>query len=249
MSDHYAPIEWPRPDEKIECPAGPPSAAPVVLLILGQSNAANYGETRGRSTSGALWFDGRCYGVADPLAGGSGRGGSIWSRLPTLARERSSKRELVLVVHAADATRIADWIARDAISRRLAEVVTAIRAHNLAISAVLWQQGEADAQAGTDADSYAAGLTTLVQGLRDQGIAAPVLLARSTRCRSGGSDAVRGAMARVAQGDAGVLLGPDTDSLGDAFRFDGCHFNDNGLQRAASLWLDALRAANVIDSN
>ena len=41
---------------------------------------------------------------------------------------------------------------------------------------------------------------------------------------------------------AGVLAGPDLDTLGFADRYDGCHFSTEGRERAADLRLAALKA-------
>jgi lysophospholipase L1-like esterase len=172
-----------------------------------------------------------------------------WSALALSAGANSARRDLILVVQAVDATRISDWLGPGSISDRLASIVDALRAQHLVVSAVLWQQGEADAREGTSKEAYAAALTMLIHRLRDQGISGPVLLARSTRCRKAGSEDVRGAVARVAQKEPDVFLGPDTDTLGDKFRTDGCHFNDAGRQRAADAWLGVLQQRGVINAN
>jgi hypothetical protein len=239
----------PRASEEVACPGSSSARPPVVLLILGQSNAANHSYTRGRSSYGALWFDGRCYAITDPLAGATGTGGSIWSALALSTGANSGQRDLMLVVQAVDATRVSDWLGPGSISDRLASTLDALRAQRLAVSAVLWQQGEADAREGTSNEVYAAALTILIHRLRDHGISGPVLLARSTRCRNAGSEDIRRAVARVAQKEPDVFLGPDTDALGDEFRSDGCHFNDAGRQRVADAWLKVLRERGVIDAN
>jgi len=40
-----------------------------------------------------------------------------------------------------------------------------------------------------------------------------------------------------------VFPGPDTDALGKKYRYDACHFNDKGLEAAASAWLEVIKAA------
>jgi hypothetical protein len=211
-----------------------------VLLVLGQSNAGNHGTGRGASTRGVVWHAGRCYAIADPLAGATGDGGSVWSRLA----DDLASPNLVLVVFAVDATRISDWTA-GSVGAHLDALIDDVRRHGIAVSAVLWGQGEADARASVTRDDYARELESLVRRLRERGIGAPILVARSTRCRNTGSAAVRDAVALVAANTPGVVAGPDLDALDEATRADGCHFNAAGLQRAALLWRDALRAARV----
>jgi hypothetical protein len=35
-------------------------------------------------------------------------------------------------------------------------------------------------------------------------------------------------------------LGPDTDTIGVEHRWDGCHFNEVGLDMASTLWLEVI---------
>jgi lysophospholipase L1-like esterase len=51
---------------------------------------------------------------------------------------------------------------------------------------------------------------------------------------------------QVARSEPNVFLGPDTDTLGDDMRFDGCHLNDDGLQRAADAWAEALAQRGIV---
>ena len=45
-----------------------------------------------------------------------------------------------------------------------------------------------------------------------------------------GSDAIRSAQSALVNPPAGILPGPDTDALGFADRYDGCHFSTEGLE-------------------
>jgi hypothetical protein len=240
-ADLDARLQPARASEQVACPWRSAARAPLVLVALGQSNAGNHGTRRGTSTQGVLWHEGRCYAIADPLAGATGSGGSIWSRLAA----GIGSPDVVLVVLAVDATSIADWKGSGALAARLTAVLDDLRRQQLTVSAILWQQGEADARRNIARDEYMRELTALVRRLRNNGVAAPILVARSTRCRNDGSAAIREAVATVSAREPGVLAGADVDSLDNTARADGCHLNEAGLQRAATLWLDALRAAHV----
>lgn len=239
-------IHLPSASDEIACPAASSAGAPLVILVLGQSNAANQGSGRGRSSQGALWFDGHCYPVSDPLGGGTGTGGSIWSRLAPSLRDPSNPRDLVIAVLAVDSSSASDWTHEGALSDQLRTLTGRLRESKLDISAVLWQQGEAEARAGTSREAYAAALDTLIRHLRDEGISAPIFLAQSTRCRNSGSNDIRNGAALVTMREAGVFLGPDTDLLGDEYRYDGCHFNSAGLRRAADAWREVLQLHGIV---
>lgn len=233
-------IHRPRPSDEIACADFWRNGPPLVILALGQSNAGNHGGVPGSSPRGALWFEARCYPLADPLAGATGTDGSIWSRLAAAIAPRLGSRELVVAVLAVDTTRVSEWTGEGPLTDRLERLMESLRENHVTVSAVLWQQGEADARAGTGADDYAAALGALIERLRRGGISAPLLLARSTRCRNTGSDEIRKGVSLAASRNANVILGPDTDALGDALRSDGCHFNEEGLARAADAWVEAL---------
>ena len=55
----------------------------LVLLCLGQSNAANAGGTlyRSKCYNTYNFYQGELYPLVDPLLGANGTGGSVWSRL------------------------------------------------------------------------------------------------------------------------------------------------------------------------
>ena len=152
----------------------------------------------------------------------------------------------MLTVLAVDASSVSDWTREGPLSDELRKLVDALRDNHVIVSAVLWQQGEADALAGVSREQYAASLGLLIRRLREGGISAPVLLARSTRCRTAGSDNIRDGVALVVAREANVFLGPDTDVFGNALRRDGCHFNDAGLGLAAEAWREVLRQHAIV---
>ena len=212
---------------------------PLVLLALGQSNAGNHGELKhGVAEPVYLFAEGKCLKTIDPLPGGTGRGGSIWQRLPSLLQTiQQGSRPVLLSVIAVDATNMDDWTnPRSPLPKRLAAHVQSMSRQGLAPTLILWQQGEADARNGTGPDNYSAGLGRLATILNDAGTNAPIVLARTTLCQSATNKAIRTAIETTASGDLRFRLGPDTDTLsGEVFR-DGCHLTARGLDSAAKMW-------------
>jgi hypothetical protein len=236
-------IDLPADGAELPC-REPGGVRPLVLLALGQSNAANHGPEQGpmERRAAVTVFDGHgCRRVGDPLPGGTGSGQSIWSRLPGRLAAQGVQRPVLLAVRAVDATSISDWTRADSPLRlHLVAFVRAMGTAGLAPDFVLWQQGEADQRSGTGQSAYTAELGRLHADLRDAGALGPLLLARSTVCRSGPGEAVRAAMAAFAADRAGVQIGPDTDTLTGDLRRDGCHFSAAGLDAAAELWAQTL---------
>lgn len=215
-------------------------AKPLVLLALGQSNAANHGpdSTSLATPSIRVLHEGRCGWMQEPLAGATGRGASLWSRLPSVLAAAGVQRPVVMAVLAVEATSAADWTEPGSpLRERLQYLSAGAKAANLQIDLVLWQQGEADALQGTQPQRYTEQLKSLAAQLSDAGIRAPILLARSTLCKSSPDAGLTRAMQGLIDADDRFALGPDTDALAAPWaRRDGCHFTLAGLDAAAQAW-------------
>lgn len=220
---------------------------PFVILALGQSNAANHGARSDSVKRPVLLFsDGKCIVATDPLPGGTGNGGSVWSRLPDYFR--ASQTSVLISVMGIDSTSIAEWTAdQSPLKRRLMEHIESMKVAGVLPHVILWQQGEADAQRGTTRDAYGAGLDRLERNLAQAGTDAVIVAALSTVCRSPPNTAIRAAIKAKATNSSRFQVGPDTDTLIDAdSRIDGCHFSSTGLDQAAELWARELQ--HIFDS-
>ena len=215
---------------------------PLVLLVLGQSNAGNHGALPSHTAEPVtLIAEGKCIRATGPLPGGTGQGGSIWQHLPALLSSQREPRSVALSVLAVNATSIEDWTHPSSpLRERLSAHVASMCHLDLAPTLVLWQQGEADALLGTSTYVYRYGLGRLATMLSEAGSSAPILLARSTICRSKPNAAIRSAIENIISGDPRFRLGPDTDTLsGNTFR-NGCHLTASGLDSAAKMWSETI---------
>lgn len=226
-----------------------PERRQLVILALGQSNAGNHGaetdpEPRDEAPTVTVFDGTACRRSADPLPGGTGRHRSIWSRLEDQFKRRGTPVEVVVALLAVDSTSIDDWTRSGSpLAEELSRLLSALSRHPLRPDVVLWQQGESDARQGTSSSDYEARFDRLLTQLRHAGIDAPVLLARSTRCRNQGPRAVHQAQDRLVQRHAGVLMGPDIDALAGPLRHLDCHLTAAGLDAAASAWVEAIEPA------
>jgi Carbohydrate esterase, sialic acid-specific acetylesterase len=225
----------------------------AVLLVLGQSNAANHGEACYVPARDAFSLDFRhmrCRCAADPLPGASGAGGSIWSRLGDLLIEAGVFRSVLFVPLAVGESSIKEWIPEGKAHRRTALALSRLRkelnASVLPFCAVLWQQGETDAnQTQMSAQAYKMHFHDVVADLRADGVFAPVFVSCTTFCETGphlfeNRANIRQAQLELPDATFGIFAGPDTDAIGPEARLDGYHFSEDGLGRCAKLWLDTL---------
>ena len=105
---------------------------------------------------------------------------------------------------------------------------------------LLWHQGESEVTAGTSQQEYEITFKRIVESLRDHGVYAPIFVSVASRCHNNGSDSIRAAQRQLPEPWFNLFPGPDTDVLGDDYRFDGCHFSDKGLAAHAEMWCDIL---------
>ena len=216
---------------------------PLVLLVLGQSNAGNHGApSPGGSPAVRVMNAGVCAFSADPLPGATGQGGSVWSLLPAALAAGGLGRPVLLQLLAVDGTTVDDWVRHSSpLRQRLLDTLAANGAVGLKPDLVLWQQGEADASAGTPADRYIRGLQELAAALDRSAVKAPILAARSTVCGSTPHLDLGTAVDALPHQHPRFTHAPNTDAI--TARRDGCHFDLAGRQQAARSWATAIKAA------
>lgn len=240
LRQQLANIERRQPGAEIPC--GPPTAQrPMVLLVLGQSNAANHGRPAAPAAAIPVFFRGRCFLARDPLPGGSGEGASLWPLVAANLGGQLHGRPLLFAQLAVESTTIADWTRRGPLRDALRAEMAALARAGLVADLVLWQQGEADANAHTGTEAYRHGLAELRQSLDAGGVRAQMVAALSTWCPGNDGSLVRDAIRQFAHSGKDFMVGPDTDALQGAMRSGGCHFSATGLEAAAAEWATSLR--------
>jgi hypothetical protein len=81
----------------------------------------------------------------------------------------------------------------------------------------------------------------MLSSIRREGVNASIYVSIATRCEAEQDNhEVQQAERGVIDRSKGIYPGRNTDLLGFAYRYDGCHFSDEGLEHAASLWLHYL---------
>jgi hypothetical protein len=213
----------------------------MVALVFGQSNAGNFGNEPMEAAAGVYsFYRGRCYRAKDPLPGGDGSGGSIWSRLGSMLIESGVYEKIIFVPASKGATTVGDWGPDGRMHYLLKLALRDALASGFVFTHLLWQQGENDGFAGTGFEEYEESFILMLDTIREAGVKAPVYVAVSTRCLRLPVPEVRKALKNLPKLRPDILPGPDTDELGPAERYDGCHFNSEGLEKAARLWLNKL---------
>lgn len=225
----------------------------AVLFVFGQSNSANAGKDRYVAGDEVINFnphDGRCYRARDPLLGPDGSGGSVWGRLGDALVSEGLYRRVLIAPFGIGGTELVRWTPGGDLHVRVEKTASMLADAGIRPTHVLWHQGESDVVADTPPEEYVAQFQALVTALADLGIDAPVFPAQATHCyftdemrvaSMASADRIRRAQASLPERIDNVWAGPDTDTIvGPRFRYDGCHFNYQGTDAHARLWLRVL---------
>ena len=241
--------------DDLKVPASCPqqSGNTAVLLVLGQSNAANYAGQRYRSRFGERivnFLDGQCFVAASPLLGSTGTKGEYWTELGNKL-VASGKIEIVVIVPVAySGSQVALWAAGGELNKVAVASIDALNASGLTPTHVLWDQGEYDYVIGTTEQAYRERLVSLIDTLRDRGVTAPFYVTIASKClepSNGGTreheaeNPIVDAQMAVSSNSAEIRRGVNTDALlNQDDRYDDCHIGGSGAEKVAVAWSNIL---------
>jgi len=222
--------------------ACPDPSETLVFVVFGQSNAANHGSGRLRAPIDVFdFYDGRCFSGDDPQFGATGTGGSPWPAFADALREKDETRPILMVNIAVGNSRADEWEPGTEHSQRLQSEVRTLSEKGYTVTAFLYFQGEADRETSTA--SYQLSLSNIATMVGDIVPGAAFILSDSSICGLGTRpvEELSRARAATAASHEHVYIGPNTDALGQEFRFDGCHFTEAGLKALGSAWAQSVR--------
>jgi hypothetical protein len=218
----------------------------AVIVILGQSNAANHGGGRyvaKHRVDNFNIYDGKCYHAEDPLLGASGDGGNFATRLGDKLIQDGAFDRVILAPIGMGGTTVEQWADQGMFNRRIPVLVRRLYDAGLSADFILWHQGEGNPGMGDrDGRQYRKNLLEVIETFRRYGVDAPFFVALATLCGGPHQNAqnIRAGQKGAVDPSAGIYQGPDTDIIGVEYRWDKCHFDDMGLSLAAALWLEVI---------
>ncbi|KRR04933.1 hypothetical protein CQ10_12870 [Bradyrhizobium valentinum] len=224
-----------------ERPCAAASARTAIIVVHGQSNAANFGSARHSAREAVDNFDpatGKCFAAVDPLLGADGLGGSFATRLGDILIQSGRYDRVILAPLARGGASL--FFLNNEGAVLTTNGISKLKAAGLTPTHILFQQGETDATSTTSAEQYASLLRQLVKRFRAAGFDAPFYLSRSAKCdyvAPKNMAAVRAGQLSAVDEALNIRLGPDTDTIGNEGRSpDGCHMNEAGTLANAALW-------------
>jgi hypothetical protein len=249
-------------------PALARSERTFIAIIEGQSLAANHcqGLYHPRATKVQcvnVLGDRRLYQHREPMMGASfyadgyagyqGGYGSVWGKVGDLLIERGIA-DRVIWCNVAYGGQSAEALSPDGVmGHRMPLAFRVLRSLGFdgsTVSAILSMQGESDNGLGTPAAAYKQYRRQTIQVSRDIGFAGPWFIPLETYSFGKMSNTIRGAQLDLAIELAGVITGPDFDTLDASYRYaqeDAAHVgngkvhpNEAGRDAIAEMWAHAL---------
>lgn len=218
------------------CGSGTSETKTLKVLVLGQSNIANYGAIYEPFEYKATNTFAMCESVQveyeSPIVCDNATG-NYSTMLPYLGdsiSERTKYKTVVFNNIAIGGSSVASW------SENGLWNIDALTDYDL----ILWHQGETDTLYNTSKEDYIASFLKLRQNIRALGIDAPFLVARASHYKGQTSQDVIDAQNYLIDNHDDIKEGAETDTLGSEYRYDDIHFNERGLINHSKLWLEKI---------
>jgi len=221
-----------------------------VLLIIGQSNAANHAQrkfTTQYPNNVVNYFEGQCYVASSPLLGATGQGGEFITPLADRLIAKGTYKNIVIIAAAVTGSPISRWVRHGDLNESLIALMKDVQ-KKFRITDVIWHQGETDASTrmSTTAKVYVSSFHSLVGTLTERKVRAPIFVSIATRCNAGDNwSEVNpvGIGQRMLIDNEKIFLGADTDKLVELTdRYDSCHFSESGQMKVAEAFADSISA-------
>ncbi len=232
---------------EIDCQKIPINDKTMIVLVFGQSNGSNHGNVRGIANKNVYsFYDQKCYPAEDPLPGADGNGGSIWTRLGNKIIQQDLYENVIFASIGVGGSKIEQWTVNGNLHNRIIKTIDDLNSKNFKITHLFWHQGESDSlvidSEVTSKNDYKKRFYLMLNAIRNKRVTAPIYVNIATRCyQSPGYTEIQQAQQELVDPKLGIKPGINTDLLGLKYRYDGCHFSEKGLEKAAQIYLEMLK--------
>ena len=221
----------------------------MVCLVIGQSNAADYGLGNYKCKNEVYnFYKGDLYKAKEPLLGADGDGSSVWTRVADMVIDSGLYSKAVIIPCAIGSTAVSCW-SDGPCHEQLLKTLRYLKDKKVNPTHIFWLQGETDNFEGTTKEAYKKSLIKVIKTLRDNGIAAPFFTSITSyfpynKTPFGISPAITEAQRETIKEGINVKAGPNTDSINLAYyRQADLHFTEKGLDVLAYKWFVKIKAA------
>ncbi len=208
------------------------------IIVIGQSISSNCNQTRFVAVPGVyqLNLDGEKVFAQDPFVWADCDGGSIWMPFAERLIASGFTDEVTLMPIGVAGTKLIDWLPDGKANKKLKRALSAARENGIKFDYVFFYLGSSDI--GESPKKYKSQLIELNRFVREEIGYSSWLVAQHSRCNDGYDSTI--AKVQRSFNKIPFYAGPDSNSLGDEYRVDGCHLNKAGQEKMAALWVESL---------
>lgn len=231
---------------QVRCPA---QASDVgVLLVIGQSNSANYAAHKHATAYPKRVFNyhkGDCFIASSPLLGAAGEGGEFITMLADNLITNGTYKSIVIISSGIGGVPISPWRQGNNLNKMLLKTIDTFD-NQYKVTEIIWHQGETDFNLNTGTKFYIDSFQSLLYSMEKKGISAKAFIAVATRCGDKNSWTYNNSVAnaqRLLVDNKKIFMGADTDLLlgeGDRDAVDHCHLSQDGQEKTAKAYSDAI---------
>ena len=201
--------------KEVVCPTQEISSA--VMLVLGQSNSANYSEEKHKTRfpdKVLNYFLGKCYSAASPLLGASGLEGEYLTPMGDLLIKSGNFQEVIIVNASIGGSKVNDWADNGRLTKKLVRTLDSLKLKYI-VTHIIWHQGESDFANKTSFNQYKESFLSLEKSLLLNGVSAPTYIITSTICGYNSNWTAQNSVALAQKSlvnDRDIFLGMDADA-------------------------------------
>lgn len=230
-------VEFPN---KTEVPCPQQTGKTGVLLVTGQSNAANSSEKRFSTRfpgQNLNYFGGRCYVSESPLLGATNDYGEWITLLGDHLIEKGVYENVVLIASAIGSSSVTRWAEGGDLNRMLISTVREL-GDLYKVTDVIWHQGESDVAAFMHTNTYVNMFESMMDSLGKVGVTGPYYMSIASLCFDPAityPNRISNAQKHLIEKHESIVLGVNTDEIVPREnRYDGCHFGAEAQRAVAA---------------
>lgn len=213
----------------------------MTFLIIGQSISSNCNQKKFGPENGVNQYDfnGNITKAQDPLIWADCTEGSLWIPMGKELIERKITNQVNLLPIGVSGTKVQDWLPSGKAFPKLERSLDLIVKNKIHIDYILFYQGSSDI--GTKPSLYKYNFLQLHHIVKDKLGPIDWIIAAHSKCSGKIDKDIEYIQKSLSYGP--FYTGPDSNILGDDYRFDGCHLNERGQIKMANLWVNAIQNA------
>ena len=223
------------------------NAKEIKILIIGQSISSNCNKHLYTQVNGIFQItkDGSIKPAIDPFEWADCVQGSMWIPLGEKIIQAGLSDKVTFMPIGVAGTSVNDWLEGGRAHKKLSEALALVKNKSIKFDYVFWHQGSSDAN--TPSKTYGNKLNSILKKIRIEFRPEKILIAQHSRCGDLKNAEIAKEQLRISRNHLRHFYeGPDTNALGNEFRFDGCHLNQLGQEKMAELWLESIIKADKI---